>query len=56
MIKRDAEHDILQGARYFSVVVIVGPRQSGKTMLARKLFNNHTYLSGRSRSAYCCSD
>lgn len=45
MIKREITQDILEGARYFPVVGILGPRQSGKTTLARELFPNHTYLS-----------
>ncbi|MFA6991514.1 MAG: ATP-binding protein [Candidatus Babeliales bacterium] len=45
MIKRKISEDILSGARYFPVVGILGPRQSGKTTLARELFKNHNYLS-----------
>ncbi len=45
MIKRELSEDILSGARYFPVVGILGPRQSGKTTLARELFKNHAYLS-----------
>jgi len=45
MIKREISKDILEGARYFPVVGILGPRQSGKTTLARELFKNHVYLS-----------
>lgn len=44
-IKRDLEVDIVEGARYFPVVAILGPRQSGKTTLAKALFKNHTYIS-----------
>jgi predicted AAA+ superfamily ATPase len=39
------EKDILEGARYFPVVAILGPRQSGKTTLAKKIFDTHTYVS-----------
>jgi uncharacterized protein len=45
MIKREITADILNGARYFPVVGILGPRQSGKTTLARDLFKKHAYLS-----------
>ena len=45
MIKRKITDDILEGARYFPVIGILGPRQSGKTTLARELFKTHTYLS-----------
>lgn len=44
-IKRNLEPDILEGALYFPVVAILGPRQSGKTTLAKTLFKNHTYIS-----------
>ncbi len=45
MIKRDAEatiHRLLQG---FPVVTITGPRQSGKTTLARAIFSQKQYFS-----------
>lgn len=45
MIKREISKDILKGARYFPVIGILGPRQSGKTTLALELFKNHVYLS-----------
>ena len=45
MIKRQLEAYILKTAKYFPVIAIVGPRQSGKTTLAKALFPNHTYLS-----------
>lgn len=44
-IKRLLENDITQGARFFPVIAIVGPRQSGKTTLAKNLFNQHPYVS-----------
>lgn len=45
MIKRKITEDVLAGARYFPVVGILGPRQSGKTTLAKELFKKHVYLS-----------
>ena len=42
------ERDLSKACRRyvkFPVVVIVGPRQSGKTTLARHHFNKHTYLN-----------
>jgi predicted AAA+ superfamily ATPase len=45
MIKRKISKDILDGARYFPVVGILGPRQSGKTTLAKELFKKHSYFS-----------
>ncbi|MFH1831886.1 MAG: ATP-binding protein [bacterium] len=44
-INRILEKDILEGARYFPVVGILGPRQSGKTTLAQKIFDKHNYVS-----------
>jgi len=45
MIKREQADVILHSATYFPVVGILGPRQSGKTTLARAIFNNHTYVT-----------
>jgi predicted AAA+ superfamily ATPase len=45
MIKREISEDILECTRHFPVVGILGPRQSGKTTLAKELFKNHKYLS-----------
>jgi uncharacterized protein len=45
MIKRAITKDILDGARYFPVVGILGPRQSGKTTIARELFKEYKYLT-----------
>lgn len=39
------EVDILEGAKSFPVVAILGPRQSGKTTLAQSIFKNHVYIS-----------
>lgn len=44
-INRMLEKDIIEGARYFPVVAILGPRQSGKTTLAKKIFEKHNYVS-----------
>ena len=44
-IKRLLEKDVLEGALYFPVIAILGPRQSGKTTLAKQLFPNHIYVS-----------
>ncbi len=45
MIRRHLSDNVLMGARYFPVIGILGPRQSGKTTLAKELFKKHTYLS-----------
>jgi predicted AAA+ superfamily ATPase len=45
MIPRHLEAYILKYAKQYPVLALVGPRQSGKTTLAKKLFPNHTYIS-----------
>ena len=45
MITRNLEPIIEQVAQEYPVLAIVGPRQSGKTTLTRKLFPQHAYVS-----------
>lgn len=45
MIVRDAEHTIRTLLRGFPIVTITGPRQSGKTTLARMVFRDKPYVS-----------
>lgn len=45
MIKRHLENKLLRLADQFPVVSITGPRQSGKTTLARAGFSGHEYAS-----------
>lgn len=45
MITRFISEKLLQLAEKFPVVSIMGPRQSGKTTLARELFPEHTYFN-----------
>ena len=45
MIPRDAEKTLRQLARGYPVLAITGPRQSGKTTLARAIFDTHPYVS-----------
>ena len=43
MINRDLQRSISDAFKYFSVVTIVGPRQSGKTTLCRNLYQDLPY-------------
>ena len=45
MIKRNIENEIRILAKEFPVIVISGPRQSGKTTLSKHLFPKHEYVS-----------
>ncbi|HMP91533.1 MAG TPA: ATP-binding protein [Phnomibacter sp.] len=45
MITRIAHNRLLRLARSFRAVAVVGPRQSGKTVLCRSVFNTKPYVS-----------
>ncbi|MFH0898148.1 MAG: AAA family ATPase, partial [bacterium] len=45
MIKRDLTEHLLESAKQFSAVAVIGPRQSGKTTLVQNVFKNHYYVS-----------
>ena len=45
MIQRIAKRELVQLAKEYPVVVVVGPRQSGKTTLCRATFPEHAYVS-----------
>ena len=45
MIKRDVENVIHKQLKGFPIVTITGPRQSGKTTLARAVFSQKPYFS-----------
>ncbi len=45
MIKREAEIELLSLSKQFKAVALVGPRQSGKTTLARHVFQNLPYVN-----------
>lgn len=45
MIKRALTDKIISLARQFPVVSITGPRQSGKTTLAKAAFPDYAYIS-----------
>lgn len=45
MIKRELEGSLLNDAKKVPVIALLGPRQSGKTTLAKATFPNHRYVS-----------
>ena len=45
MIQRDIEDEVLACAREYPTVTVTGPRQAGKTTLARSVFPDHSYVS-----------
>lgn len=45
LIHRDATTLIEQAAQFFPVLALLGPRQSGKTTLARSLFSQYAYVT-----------
>jgi hypothetical protein len=45
MLKRTLSGKLSALAKQFPVVAIMGPRQSGKTTLAKKIFKKHEYVS-----------
>jgi len=45
MIRRLLTDHLLEGARYYPVLSLTGPRQSGKATLARAAFPAHAYVS-----------
>jgi len=45
MIYRELEKKLISSAKQIPVVAILGPRQSGKTTLAKSVFKKHNYVS-----------
>jgi predicted AAA+ superfamily ATPase len=45
MFKRTLEHKLLELSKQFPVLALFGPRQSGKTTLARTLFPTYRYIN-----------
>ena len=45
MIPRNIEDELKETAKEFPVITITGPRQSGKTTLAKKIFGHYSYAN-----------
>jgi len=45
MIKREISQELIQAASDYPIVTIIGPRQSGKTTLAKMTFPNYSYCT-----------
>lgn len=45
MISRHIEPTLRKAAEFYPVVTVTGPRQSGKTVLTRHVFSEHSYVS-----------
>ena len=52
MIKRDLKNVIIESAKYFPIISLTGPRQSGKTTLAKMAFPEAHYVSLESSENY----
>lgn len=52
MIKREITDELLRNARYFPIVTVMGPRQSGKTTLVRDAFPDYRYVNLEDANAY----
>ncbi len=45
MIKRQIEDYLIYLSKCYPIVTVVGPRQSGKTTLAKKCFSQYNYVN-----------
>ena len=45
MIDREIEINLQRLKEQFPVIALMGPRQSGKTTISRKVFKNYAYVS-----------
>jgi predicted AAA+ superfamily ATPase len=45
MIKRDLAKQLKKNAKYFPIISVLVPRQSGKTTLVQSVFSKHVYVS-----------
>jgi len=45
MLDRALQPTLKRLVKHFPVVAVIGPRQSGKTTLVRKIFSEHAYVS-----------
>ena len=45
MIERKIKSELLQLAKYFPIITVTGPRQSGKTTLVKSIFSQYKYIN-----------
>ena len=45
MFKRELKQQLLEAAKYYPIISLTGPRQSGKTTLVRSVFQQHQYFN-----------
>lgn len=45
MFKRELQQPLLQGAKYYPIITLTGPRQCGKATLVRSVFPQHRYFN-----------
>lgn len=45
MFERELAKQLLEAKKYYPIVTLTGPRQSGKTTLVRHVFKNHQYFN-----------
>jgi uncharacterized protein len=44
-IRRAIEPLLLEAAKHFPIILLTGPRQSGKSTTLQRLFSNHAYVT-----------
>lgn len=45
MYKRELARQLLEATKYYPIITLTGPRQSGKTTLVRSIFPQHLYFN-----------
>lgn len=45
MFERELAKQLLEATKYYPIIILTGPRQSGKTTLVRHVFKKHQYFN-----------